>query len=187
MFVKRIVKFGFIVAVSGIVPLVALSAPVKQAADEPTVLTINVSEYKYVVDGLKEGDPIKLETGKPYQLVFTNAGTGEHEALFGSEPKILNGFKHDFTNNLLEDVETTITDGQDESGFTIGATGLAEFEIIVKQKLAIEFTLPDDKVGEWEMGCFVSLDPKAPEDNPGAGHYDVGMHIPVIVVKGSAS
>jgi hypothetical protein len=184
----RIIKFGFIAAISAVVPFVALSAPIKQASGEPITFNISMSEYKYVVDGQKEGDPIRLETGKPYRFVFHNIGTSEHEALIGQEPKIITGgFKHDFTNNLLEDVETTITNGQEESGFTIGAAGLAEFELLTKQNLAIEFTLPDDKVGDWEMGCFVSLDPKAPEDNPGAGHYDVGMHLPVTVVKGSSS
>jgi len=183
----RIIKFGLIAAISTVVPFVALSAPVKQAADAPTTFDITMTEYKYVVAGQKEGDPIKLETGKPYRFVFHNVGTSEHEALFGQEPKILNGFKHDFTNNLLEDVETTITNGQEESGFTIGAAGLAEFELLIKQDIAIEFTLPDDKVGDWELGCFVSLDPKATDDNPGAGHYDVGMHLPITVAKGSSS
>ena len=184
----RIVKLVLIVAIMTFIPFVVHSAPAKQAADEPTVLNISMSEYKFVVDGQKEGDPIRLETGKPYRLVFHNIGTSEHEALIGQQPKtITGGFKHDFTNNLLEDVETTITNGHEESGFTIGAAGLAEFELLVKQDLAIEFTLPDDKVGDWEMGCFVSLDPKATEENPGAGHYDVGMHLPVTVVKGGSS
>ena len=184
----RMIKFGFITIISAVVPFVALSAPVKQAADAPTTFDINMIEYKYVVQGQKDGDPIRLETGKPYRLVFHNIGTSEHEALIGQEPKtITGGFKHDFTNNLLDDVETTITNGQEESGFTIGATGLAEFELLVKQDLAIEFTLPDDKVGDWELGCFVSLDPNATDENPGSGHYDVGMHLPVLVVKGSSS
>ncbi len=187
MISRRVFRLGLILVISAIVPFVALSAPAKQKPDEPRTFNISMSEYKYVVEGQKEGDPIQLETGKPYRLVFTNAGIGEHEGLFGQEPKILNGFKHDFTNNLLEDVETTITDGQEESGFTIGAAGLAEFEVRVKQVLAVEFTLPDDKVGDWEIGCFVSLDPNAPEDNPGAGHYDVGMHLPIKVVKGGHS
>src|ERR1041385_540688 len=132
----RIAKFGLIAAISTVVPFVALSAPIKQATDEPTTINISMSEYKFVVEGQKEGDPIQLETGKPYRLVFHNRGTSEHEALIGQEPKIITGgFKHDFTNNLLEDVETTITNGQEESGFTIGAAGLAEFELLVKQDL----------------------------------------------------
>jgi hypothetical protein len=184
----RMIKFGLIAAISTVVPFVALSAPVKQASNEPITINISMNEYKYVVEGQKDGDPIRLETGKPYRLVFHNIGTSQHEALIGQEPKIITGgFKHDFTRNLLEDIETTITNGQDESGFTIGAAGLAEFELLVKQDLAIEFTLPDDKVGDWEMGCFVSLDPKATDENPGAGHYDVGMHLSVTVVKGSSS
>ena len=187
MFGHRLLKLILIGIISSILPFAVLSAPVKQAVDAPTTFDISMSEYKYVVAGQKEGDPIKLETGKPYRFVFHNVGTSEHEALFGQEPKILNGFKHDFTNNLLEDVETTITNGQEESGFTIGAAGLAEFELLIKQDIAIEFTLPDDKVGDWELGCFVSLDPKATDDNPGAGHYDVGMHLPIMVVKGSSS
>ncbi len=187
MFFQRMLKLLLVVSICTLVPFVALSAPAKQKPDEAVIFNISMSEYKYVVDGQKEGEPIKLETGKPYRFIFHNMGTGEHEALIGQEPKILNGFKHDFTNNLLEDVETTITNGQEESGFTIGAAGLAEFELLVKQDIAIEFTLPDDKVGDWELGCFVSLDPKATDDNPGAGHYDVGMHLPITVVKGSSS
>ena len=183
----RLVKFGFIAAISAVVPFVALSAPVKQDADEPTTINISMSEYKYVVDGQKDGDPIKLETGKPYRLVFHNVGTLEHEVLIGQAAiTITGGFKHDFKSALLEDVETVITNGQAESGFTVGAAGLAEFELRVKQDLAISFTLPDDKVGDWELGCFVSLDPKATADNPGAGHYDVGMHLLVTVVKGGS-
>ncbi len=187
MFIQRMVKLLLVVAICTIVPFVALSAPSKQKPDEPVSFNISMSEYKYVVEGQKEGEAIKLETGKPYRFIFHNMGTGEHEALIGHEPKILGGFKHDFTNNLLEDVETTITNGEEESGFTIGAAGFNEFEILVKQTLAIEFTLPDEKVGDWELGCFVSLDPNAPEDNPGAGHYDVGMHLPINVVKGMGS
>lgn len=184
----RAIKVLILAVISAAIPLVALSAPAKQAADEPTIFNINMSEYKYVVDGQKEGDPIRLETGKPYRLVFHNIGTSEHEALIGQQPKIITGgYKHDFTNNLLEDVETTITNGHEESGFTIGASGLAEFELLIKQDIAIEFTLPDDKVGDWELGCFVSLDPNATEENPGAGHYDAGMHLPVTVVKGHKS
>ncbi|MBA3873855.1 MAG: hypothetical protein H0X30_32385 [Anaerolineae bacterium] len=187
MYRGRIIKFGFIAAISAVVPFVALSAPVKQAATEPVIFNITMSEYKFAVDGQKDGDPIRLETGKPYRFIFHNIGTSQHEALIGQKPKIITGgFKHDFTTNLLEDVETTITNGQETSGFTIGAAGLAEFELLTKQDIAIEFTLPDDKVGDWEMGCFVSLDPNATDDNPGAGHYDVGMHLPVTVVKGSA-
>lgn len=188
LFTTRIAKFVVIVAISTVVPVVALSAPVKQKADEPIKFDISMSEYKYVVDGQKEGEPIKLETGKPYKFVFHNVGSSEHEALIGQDPiTITGGFKHDFKNSLLDNVETVITNGQEESGFTIGATGLAEFELLVKQDLAIEFTLPDDKVGDWEMGCFVSLDPNATEENPGSGHYDVGMHLPVVVVKGASS
>ena len=188
MFIQRILKCLSILLISAVVPYVVLSSPTKQASEEPTTFNISMSEYKYTVEGQKEGDPIRLETGKPYRFIFHNMGTGEHEALIGQEPKtIAGGFKHDFTNNLLDDVETTITNGQEKSGFTIGATGLAEFELLIKQDLAIEFTLPDDKVGDWELGCFVSLDPNATEENPGSGHYDVGMHLPVLVVKGSSS
>jgi len=49
------------------------------------------------------------------------------------------------------------------------------------------FTLPDTKVGDWEMGCFISIKPDAPDDDPGAGHYDIGMHIPVSVVAGKSA
>ena len=174
--------------VACLLPLVAHSSPPKAQADEPTIFNITMKEYQFVVEGQKDGDPIQLETGKPYRFVIKNIGTQEHEVLIGSEPlTITGGYKHDFTTNLLADVETVLTSGADESAFTIGAAGLNEFELLVDQQLAIEFTLPDSKVGDWEMACFVSLEPNAPEDNPGPGHYDVGMHIPVKIVQGAAS
>jgi hypothetical protein len=130
-----------------------------------------------------------LEVGKDYALHFTNNGTLTHEVLIGSQPIVIEGgFHHDFTDSLLQDVEVEITGEMNDAEFAIGVTGLIEFEMAPLQELQIQFTLPETAIGEWELGCFVSLNPDtATEENPGAGHYDAGMHLIVNVVAASES
>ena len=189
MFVsKKMLRLSIFVSfiVMLLAPIAALSLKAQDATAEPIpVINITMTEYKFLVEEQTENQPLQLETGSDYQLHFKNTGKLKHEVLIGSDPKIIEGgYKHDFNNLLLSDVETEISNGADESPFVIGVPGLNEFELAPGQELTISFNLPDNKVGTWEMACFTSIDPNAPEDNPGAGHYDIGMHLPVNVVAG---
>jgi uncharacterized cupredoxin-like copper-binding protein len=183
---RSAILVGFTVLL--LAPMAVWSLKAQDATAEPIpVINITMTEYKFLVEGQTEDQPLQLETGSDYQLHFKNTGKLRHEVLIGSDPIIIEGgYKHDFNNLLLSDVETEISNGADEPPFLIGVSGLNEFELSPGQELTIYFVLPDDKVGMWEMACFTSIDPNAPEDNPGAGHYDIGMHLPVNVVAGSA-
>ena len=157
-------------------------------AEPPYPITITMTEYKFSIEGQADATPLQLETGKEYELHFKNAGTLEHEVLIGSGPIIIkDGFHHDFHHLLLSDVEVVLSGQMNGGDFTIGVAGLNEFQLKAGQEMVTTFTLPDNKVGAWEMGCFVSLNLNATDTDPGAGHYDVGMHIPVNVVAGSGA
>lgn len=186
-FTRSLVLVGVILSIitsSAVFSLLAQDA----GAEPEDAINFTLSEYKIEIEGQGDNSALELETGKEYTLHFTNGGTLTHEVLIGSDPIVIaDNYHHDFANLLLADVEVSITGEMNGAEFAIGVAGLNEFEINPGQEMTITFTLPDDKVGEWEMGCFVSLDPNAPEDDPGAGHYDVGMHIPVTVVAGMAS
>jgi uncharacterized cupredoxin-like copper-binding protein len=166
----------------------AFSLHAQDATPEPTpVINVTMNEYKFQIEGQDADTALQLEAGKEYEMHFKNGGTLKHEVLIGSSAiEIKDGFHHDFNNLILSDVEVEISGEMDGKDFAIGVPGLNEFELNPGQELTIHFTLPEDKVGDWEMGCFVSVNPDAPEDDPGAGHYDLGMHISVNVVAGKA-
>ena len=154
----------------------------EETEEAPTEFNISLQEFQFKVEGQDAGSAIELEAGKLYQFNVTNIGTLTHEVLIGQNAIMVGeGMHHDYDGAMLADVEVAIT-GETESGeFAIGVTGLNEFELAPRQSLSITFTLPDEKAGEWEMGCFVFVNPDDTEENPGPAHYDVGMHIPIIV------
>jgi hypothetical protein len=188
LFSRKLLKLGIIVGFSLLLlaPIATLFLNAQDTSAEPLpIVNISLTEYKFSVEGEADDQPLQLETGATYRIHFKNVGLFKHEVLIGSDPKIIQGgFKHDFENLLLSDVEVEISSSEDNPQFVIGVPGLNEFELAPQQELMVSFTLPEDKIGAWEMACFVSIDPNAPEDNPGEGHYDVGMHIPVNVIAG---
>jgi uncharacterized cupredoxin-like copper-binding protein len=151
--------------------------------EEATEFTITMSEHQFAVEGQELGEAIQLEVGKPYTLHFVHAGELEHEVLIGQEAIVIGeGMHHDFTSALLDDVETAIAGLMNDDDFVIEVAGLAEIEMNPGQELSISFTLPEEKIGEWEIGCFVFLDEEATKENPGPSHYDAGMHLSINVV-----
>jgi uncharacterized cupredoxin-like copper-binding protein len=154
-------------------------------AEEPfAVYNFSMQEFSFLVEGMEEGAPLQLEAGKLYELHFTNEGALMHELLAGQEALVTDAehdYHLDFATNLLDDVEVSISGEMNGEPFIIGVAGLVEFELSPGQSLTISFTLPEEKVGEWEIACFSSIDPKATEENPGLTHFDLGMKVPVVV------
>jgi len=147
---------------------------------------ITMSDYSFSVEGQKAGAPLQLQTGQDYQLTFTNASALKmaHEVLFGKDvTKFPGGFSHTFKTPLLADVPVMLVDPADKD-FMVDMAGLDEFQIGVGRQTTIEFTLPDSKVGSWEMGCFEFVSMDNTDDKPGPTHYDVGMHLPIVVTMG---
>ena len=104
-----------------------------------------------------------------------------HEILFGRNPtKYPGGYAHTYSEPLLDDVAVMLTNPLDKD-FMVNVPGLDQFQIGVGKQMTIEFTLPDSKVGSWEMGCFEFVSMNNSEANPGPTHYDVGMHLPIVV------
>lgn len=159
-----------------------------ETASAAVEFNITLTDYSFVIEGLEAEQPLQLQAGQAYLLHFknTSATLMSHEVLIGKDPLMLpGGFKHDYSEALLGDVEVVLSSQMDGKDFTIGAAGLNEFELAVGQEMTLEFTLPDDKVGDWEMGCFQFLSMDDTEEHPGPSHYDVGMHLPIVVSPAS--
>jgi uncharacterized cupredoxin-like copper-binding protein len=182
--VRRTAFVLLLVFALGLVSLSPLSANGDEPGEPYAVYNITMKEYEFDVEDMEAGAPLEFEAGELYELHFTNAGEVEHEVLIGQNPLVTdaeNNFHLDFEANLLDDVEVSIRGEMNDADFVIGVTGLIEFEINPGQELTLSFTLPEEKVGEWQIACFVSVDPDATEEEPGATHFDLGMTLPVVV------
>lgn len=146
----------------------------EEAGEDVVKLEVLLGEFYFQVEGAEKNAPIVLEAGKTYELELKNVGNVLHEVAIGKEVITEGGKAVGFAENLLEDVDVEIhgrmlVDGQ-ERRFEVEAETLEEVELEPGVVLEVEFTIPEDRVGDWEMACFVP------------GHYEAGMRAPVQVV-----
>jgi uncharacterized cupredoxin-like copper-binding protein len=112
---------------------------------------------------------LQVKAGQEVHLTLENKGEKEHEILFGRRVKIEDGVPAGYEEDLFDHdpskVQASGSEGFhqgspeeiDEEGYHVelepGATG------------TLVFTIPADKAGEWEIGCFI-------DDGQ---HYEDGM------------
>lgn len=156
------------------------------AAPEPVEFTIEMSEFAY------SPDTIELKVGQEVTLHLVNNGALSHEFMAGKDPiKNADGQFVQYDHDFFHHSEPKVTrDGQpydhdegmsgdhemdmgsddhsmsDDHGFMVGLAGNQPGSITT-----ITFTVTDDMLGEWEMGCFLD----------GGSHYISGMNGKIIV------
>ncbi len=99
-------------------------------------------------------------------LQLINKGKVEHEFMVGREVEKHEGKPEGFEHDFFAGIEVTykVEEGKvkrEEHGF--------EVELEPGGKATLTFTVPQDRKGEWEIGCFVT------------GHYEAGMKGVLIV------
>ncbi|BAS26667.1 hypothetical protein [Limnochorda pilosa] len=134
--------------------LLALAGGGEVLAQEP--ITLDLTSYAF------RPDPLVLEAGKAYRLTVTNSASEEHEMMVGQG---MAGMDHGYTTNFFEDIDVFL----DAGDVKVELGELEELELEGGAQVALEFTVPEEKRGTWELGCFVP------------GHYDLGMHAPLVV------
>ncbi len=172
---------------------VLLAACQTASAKSDTVdLTIEMSEFAY------SPDTIELKVGQEVTLRVVNVGALEHELMIGREVVTTDSgaprmFREDFfegrepvimaSENEAEHADTNSEQGNDhdEEGNDHDQEGESEhgnthgFMVSVpgnsQQEVTLTFTVTEDMVGEWQMGCFVD----------GGSHYAAGMVGKVVV------
>lgn len=176
--------------------VLVISAPVfaqdetTPAPDSAVEFNITMNDYNFAIAGQDATQPLQLQAGQMYRLHLTNGSTVKtpHEILFGKNPNVVAGTSHlDYADPMLADVEVLFSGTNNGADFTFAANGMKELEMAPGQELTLEFTLPDAKVGDWEMGCFEFLNLASTDENPGPSHYDVGMHLPIVVSAAASS
>lgn len=147
--------------------------PMPSMEEEAEELTIYLSDFYFQVEGQEKNAPIRLEAGKAYKIVFKNTGTMDHELMIGRELKYEHEMPHGYNENLLEDVEVVV-EGETKAGkFELEVEGLEEIELGPGVELEVALTIPEDRKGDWEIGCFAMM----PDGK--TTHYDLGMKAPV--------
>ena len=152
---------------SVVLGLVAAVAAMGHAAvtDERVVVRIEMGEFYFQVEGQERNAPIVFLAGQRYEVVFVNVGVMEHEVLIGRDVVVEDEIPDGYEVNLLDAVEVDVVG----EGWEVGTSGFVEVELEAGQTVVLHFTLPDEAIGTWEIGCFIP------------GHYQAGMLAPVVV------
>lgn len=123
----------------------------------------------FQLEGSQVGVPIILKAGQRVEIEFENIGFATHEIVFGKEVVFEQDMPLGYQENFFQGVEIEIKGEVDGKGFKIESRDLTYLELEPEAWLKVVFTVPYDKVGEWELGCFYS------------GHYEDGMHTSLLI------
>ncbi len=136
-----------------------------EVTDERVVVRIEMGEFYFQVEGHERNEPIVLLAGQKYEIVFANVGMMEHEVLIGRDVVLAEGMPDGYEVNLLDAIEVDVVG----EGWEVGTSGFVEVELEAGETVVLHFTLPDEAIGTWEIGCFIP------------GHYQAGMLAPFVV------
>ncbi|RMG89561.1 MAG: hypothetical protein D6712_01450 [Chloroflexi bacterium] len=175
MFNRKFFSIVLLLVIVALGAMIVSSAAAREAAHgddeegEAEEIEIILTEYAFTVEGGEENAPIVLHAGDTYKLEFVNEGEMMHEVLFGAGVIIEDDFAVGYEENIFEDVEAVIEGEMNGAEFEVEVSGIEEIELNPGQKLEIMLTIPEELIGEWEIGCFVK------------GHYELGMVAPLII------
>ena len=138
-------------------------------------LTVVMDEYSFAPETLT------VTAGEEVLLTIVNEGDDEHELMIGlpvaggpewendlfarMDPEVVSGEEYH-----LEGFEGMEEEGTEEEGHEEGEMGHgAEVEVEPRGEVTLRLHIPEDAVGEWEIGCFLT------------NHYESGMKGTLIV------
>lgn len=142
-----------------------LAACSSQATPEPVTYTIEMTEYAF------NPNEIEVRVGQEVTLELVNNGALVHEIMIGKDVMMMNnrpsGYQVDLFESTGVEPQVTVVEshGHEEeheeemhSGFMVAVTENGGISTMT-------FTVTEDMLGEWEMGCF---------EQEGV-HHDAGM------------
>lgn len=167
-------RLYFLVLIPLLLVLAACGRTGGAATSSSGEVTVTMTEYKF------EPDTIRVKAGQEVRITLENKGEKEHEFMVGRDVGMEEGFPDGFHTDFFEGIEVEA----EREGQPIDLMELMESMEMEHHGFmaALEagdlpatliFTVPEDKAGEWEIGCF--------EDE--GQHYDDGMKGKLIVEK----
>lgn len=141
---------------------------------EPVTYTIEMTEYAF------SPDTIEVKVGQQVTLNLVNKGQLVHEIMFGQSVMMMDnrpsGYQVDMFEKAGTEPEVTMMGDMSMEEAEHEEEGHSGFMVVVSEnggEASMTFTVTEEMVGEWEMGCF---------ELQGV-HYDQGMKGKFIVTK----
>ena len=150
---------------SVLILLALLFAGCSSKPPEPVTFTINMTEYAF------EPSVIEVQVGQEVTLELVNNGQLIHEIMIGRDVMMMNdrpsGYQVDMFETAGVEPEVVVIEehGHGDEEHEMEHAG---FMVMVSEnggKSTMTFTVTEEMLGEWEIGCF---------EQDGV-HYDAGM------------
>jgi uncharacterized cupredoxin-like copper-binding protein len=154
--------------VSILISMLVAASPLSAQGEEEIKIKIFLDDYFFQLEEEEENAPIILKVGQKVEIEFENIGFDKHEVRFGKRAIFEEDMPPAYRENLLQGVEVEIRAAMNGKGLKIESLDLIYLELEPEAKLKVEFTVPGDRVGEWELGCFLP------------GHYET-MHLLLLI------
>lgn len=139
-------------------------APVAEAG--PAVIQVRMGEFYF------KPEVVRVKAGQEVRIDFVNDGKIVHEFMAGREVEMHEGKAETFEKDFFKGMDVKQMGQHMESGSMKGMEAAdhgMEVELQGGERASLSFTVPTDRNGEWEIGCFVP------------GHYEAGMKGKLIV------
>lgn len=136
----------------------------------PAEFTVEMTEFAY------SPDTIEVQVGQEVTIHLVNKGALNHEFMVGHDAMMMEGMPSGFEHNMFEGHEPEVMGAngemmssdehdsgmEDMEGMDHGFMVMVNRDDVEK---TLKFTVTEDMVGEWQIGCF----------SDGGSHYEQGM------------
>jgi plastocyanin len=168
------ISYTLMLMLAVLISACAGSIPEPVAQLEPVSYTVEMTEYAF------SPERIEVKVGQEVTLELVNLGQISHELMVGQEVARTHNRPNGYHKDLFETahVEPVIMGGATAGGHGAdghGADHSGSFMVVLPEtgdQASMTFTVTEDMVGEWELGCF--------EQN--GVHYDAGMKGTLVVL-----
>ena len=126
--------------------------------DAEGVVDVTMRDYRF------EPDELFLPAETPLTIRIVNEDSNVHRVTFGRSVIVEDGLQFGFEEDLLADLDPVVLPRRAVVG-GMDHEGPLEVSIDPGEVAEIAVTIPGERVGEWEMGCF----------NACGAHYRAGL------------
>lgn len=142
-----------------IVPIFALLAACS-SGPPPAEFTIEMSEFAF------SPNTIEVQVGQEVTLHLVNTGALAHELMIGREVVMNNNMAETYAHNLFEGHGPHVEGAEDDHSADMPDDhGFMVLMPAGSDEATVTFTVTEEMVGTWEIGCFTD----------GGSHYGQGM------------
>lgn len=127
----------------------------------PAEFTFEMSEFAFTPN------TFEVQVGQEVTFHLVNKGALTHEFMVGRNAMMVDGQPSGYEHNMFEGEEPMVMGASDDHSMsTMGADhGFMVAVPTNNDEITVTFTVTEDMVGEWEIGCFLD----------GGSHYNQGM------------